>query len=167
MNHDAIAVHVFSKIVIDFIKTLSKNISKIYYFSDGAPQQYKNYKHFINLYYHKQDHGIQAEWHFFATAHGKGPRDGIGSTVKRMAARASLPHDRQITTPQEFYEWASQSVNLPQIKIRFSSKENYDLMKAELLDRFNSANTIPETQKIHCVIPSTNGIIKVKRFSVN
>lgn len=48
-THDSNAVHVFLKIITDFIKTLSEDAKKIYYFSDGAPQQFKNYKNFLNL----------------------------------------------------------------------------------------------------------------------
>ena len=33
---------------------------------------------------------IPAEWRFHATAHGKGPCDGIRGNLKRLAARASL-----------------------------------------------------------------------------
>ena len=42
--------------------------------------------------------GISAEWHFSATLHGKGSCDGLGGTVKRLGARASLqrPYNDQI-----------------------------------------------------------------------
>ncbi len=49
----------------------------VYYFSDGAASQ-----NFLNLCYHQADFGIPAQWQ-----HGKG---GLGGTVKRLAARASL-----------------------------------------------------------------------------
>ena len=47
---------------------------------------------------HNQDFGAEAEWHFSATAHGKGSCNGLGATVKRLAARASLqrPYKDQI-----------------------------------------------------------------------
>jgi hypothetical protein len=32
---------------------------------------------------------VSAEWHFFATSHGKGQADGKGGTVKRLAAKTS------------------------------------------------------------------------------
>ena len=73
-------------------------MKQIYYFSDGAASQYKNRKNFLNLCYHHTDFGIAAEWHFSATSHGKGACDGVGGTVKRLAARASL-QSHQITTP--------------------------------------------------------------------
>jgi len=47
-------------------------------------------KKFINLCYYEEDFGIPAEWHFSATSHGKGASDGVGGTVKRLTARASL-----------------------------------------------------------------------------
>ncbi|XP_044594854.1 uncharacterized protein LOC123272219 [Cotesia glomerata] len=108
-KHDAVVVHVFIEIITDYVKSLPERCNKIYYFSDGAPQQFKNFKNFVNLYYHEDDFDIPAEWHFFATAHGKGPCDGIGGILKRLAARASLQLavDKQITTPEELFEWAS------------------------------------------------------------
>ena len=65
-------------------------INKLIYFSDGAASQYKNFKNFINLCHHEKDFDMKAEWHFFATSHGKVPCDGLGGTIKRLAAKASL-----------------------------------------------------------------------------
>jgi hypothetical protein len=47
---------------------------------------------------HKNDFGITAEWHFFATSHGESSCDAVGGTIKQPAARASLqhPYDKQI-----------------------------------------------------------------------
>lgn len=61
LKHDAVAVYIYSRIGIEHIKTIHPKASKIYYFSDGAPQQFKNYKHFSNVYYHEEDFGVQAE----------------------------------------------------------------------------------------------------------
>jgi hypothetical protein len=56
------------------------------YFSDDSAAQCKNRKKIINIY-HEQDFGLSAEWHFFATSHGKGPADGMGGTVKGWLQR--------------------------------------------------------------------------------
>ena len=69
---------------------LPSSVKKVYYFSDGAAAQYKNCKNFITLCHHVVDFGIPAEWHFFTTSHGKSACDGVGGTVKRLAAKASL-----------------------------------------------------------------------------
>ena len=50
---------------------------KIIHFSDGAAAQYKNQKIFLNLCHQKADFAVDAEWHFFATSHGKGPCDNL------------------------------------------------------------------------------------------
>ena len=53
---------------------------------------------------------------FFATSHGKGPCDGVGGTVKRLAARASLqrPYANQLQTPLQLFTWAKESI--PHVK---------------------------------------------------
>lgn len=165
LNHDSIAVHVYSGIIFDFIKSLSPTVSKVFFFSDGAPQQYKNYKHFSNLSHYREDFGVPVEWNFFATAHGKGPCDGVGGAVKMRASRASLqlPPDEQILTPEQFFKWVSK--NLANINVRFSTVDAYNLMKDKLEDRFKNAKTIPATQKIHKILPLEDGMVEVKSFS--
>jgi hypothetical protein len=64
-----------------------KDLTNIYYFSDGAALQYKNGKNLINLCYHKDDFGMDNEWHFFATSHGKGACDGIGEQLQALQER--------------------------------------------------------------------------------
>ena len=69
----------------------------------------KTAKNFINLCHREDDFGMPAEWHFFATSHGKGPCDGVGGTVKRLAAHASLqrPYDKHILTPHQLYDFSA------------------------------------------------------------
>ena len=47
----------------------------------------KTAKNFINLCNNQVDFGIKAEWHL---SHSKGACDGVGETVKCLAARTSL-----------------------------------------------------------------------------
>ncbi|XP_043278835.1 uncharacterized protein [Venturia canescens] len=167
LSHDAVAVHEFIRITTEFIKELSNDAVKIIYFSDGAPQQFKNFKNFVNINYHKEDFGLEVEWHFFATAHGKGPCDGVGGTVKRIASRASLqlPYNEQISTPHQLYDWAVKPNSLPNICIRFFSNDDYIQAKEFLEKRYLKAKTISGTQKYHCVIPDGEGTLKFKEFS--
>ena len=90
-KHDTVAVHQFQRKLVEFLTaTFEQKPSKIIYVSDGCAAQYKNRKNFINLCYHMEDFGVQAEWHFFATSHGKSCADGIAGTLKRLATKASL-----------------------------------------------------------------------------
>ena len=111
LHHDTVAVYLFQKSLLDFLKK-KFSIHKVFYYSDGAAPQYKNRKNFINLCHHEADFGVPAEWHFSATSHGKGACDGVGGTVKRLAARASLqrPYDQQIMTPRQLFDWSAENV---------------------------------------------------------
>lgn len=90
LQHDTVTVHRFQNDVLSHLRKIAPQVSKISYFSDGASSQYKNFKNFANLVYHHHDFGFEAEWHFFATSHGKNVCDGVGGTIKREAAKASL-----------------------------------------------------------------------------
>lgn len=108
LHHDTVDVYLFIEKLIQFMKTQFSNISKIFYITNGAVTHYKNKKNFMNVIKHRDDFGIDCEWHFHATAHGKGPCDGVGGTIKRMAARASLTKEYEgvITNAQELFTWA-------------------------------------------------------------
>ena len=105
-KHDTIAVHLFQKNLIQFLTdTFGKKPSKI---RMGCAAQYKNRKNFINLCHHMEDFGVPAEWHFFATSHGKRAADGCAGTLKRLATKASLQSamENQILNSMQLYEFA-------------------------------------------------------------
>ncbi|KAG1665375.1 Ubiquitin-conjugating enzyme E2 D3 [Nymphon striatum] len=80
--------------------------------SDSSAAQYKNHKNLANLMRHYEDFGLSSEWHFFATSHGKSPCDGMGGTVKRSAARASLQATttNYILTSTDLFTWAQKNI---------------------------------------------------------
>ena len=47
----------------------------------------------MNICLHENDFKMNCCWSFFATSHGKSPCDGLGGTIKRLTARASLCRD--------------------------------------------------------------------------
>ena len=68
-------------------------------------------KKIVNTCFHEEDFGVSAEWHFFATSHGKGPCDGIGGTTKRLATKVSLqPGQDPITTHRKLFTWAQHNI---------------------------------------------------------
>ena len=129
------------------------NIEHVMYFSDGAASQYKNFKNFCNLLHHQQDFNLTAEWHFFATSLGKSPCDGIGGTLKRLAAGASLQavSTNHILTPQQLYQWAQ--TNIKGIKFFFVPKT--DILEATdgQEKRFSAAKKNAGTRSHHCFVP--------------
>ena len=126
----------------------------ILYFSNGAASQYKNRKNFLNLCHHEEDFGVKAEWHFLATSHGKGACDGLGGTVKRLAARASLqkPYNDQVMTPRQLFDWAC--ANIPAVYFEYCSSEDYTREQSSLEQCFALSCTIPGTRKFRFICTS-------------
>ena len=113
LKHSTQAVFAFQREVLESVKSRHPNVRKVHYFTDGAVSQYKNRFNIRNMTMHKEDFGLECEWHFFATCHGKGPCDGIGGTTKRLTARASLqrPESDQICTPEAMFLFCKNSVH--------------------------------------------------------
>ncbi|CAH0551067.1 unnamed protein product [Brassicogethes aeneus] len=164
LKHDTATVYAFQKILYEHLLGKAINVSKIIYGTDGASQHFKNRFNFVNLFYYNEDFNADAEIHFHATSHGKGPCDGLGGNLKRLATRASLqlPASNAIVTPMRLYEWAKSS--LKQTAIYYCSKDNIQRHRIFLHPRFDSAITIPGTKKLHAFIPTTEGLL-VKRTS--
>ncbi|XP_033127584.1 uncharacterized protein LOC117125231, partial [Anneissia japonica] len=169
LRHDTRTVHAFISRMLNHLRTVLPSISKAIYFSDGAASQYKNCKNFSNLRHHKDDFGLAAEWHFFATSHGKSPCDGIGGTVKRLVANASLQATTSghILTPLDMFEWAS--ANIPGIKFLHVTKKDVSENdeKFKLNERFALSTTLTGTRSHHCFIPLGDGTLVMKRISAD
>jgi hypothetical protein len=166
LHHDTVAVYLFQKHLMAHLKGHKvTQLQRVLYFSDGAAAQYKNRKNFVNLCYHEVDFGVPAQWHFSATSHGKGACDGVGGTVKRLAAKASLqrPYDEQIMTPRQLFEWASSSI--PSVTFEYCSTEQYERQKIFLEERFQKARAIPGTRKLHSFIPISRDKVRTRYFS--
>ena len=113
LQQDVHTVYTFQKtIILNVVKTDLLQIEKVIYFSDGCSGQYKNHINFTNLLHNYCDYALYAEWHFFAMSHGKNACDGIGGTIKRMAAYASLqqPATGQILSPMSLFEFANSEI---------------------------------------------------------
>lgn len=170
LRHDSVAVNLFIDKMINFLQIdQNKNMKKIYFMSDGAASQYKNRKNFSSLCKFKSKYGIDAEWHFFATSHGKGPCDAIGGTIKRMATRASLAKEREhpIKTARELFNWANKrkEEELTKLSFCYSTTEEYENMSLQLNNQYNNAKTIQGTQKFHSFLPLSENTIKAKLYS--
>ena len=169
MKHDTTAVHAFITRVISHLKEELPSITKVVYFSNGAASQYKNYKNFSNLCHHQVDHGLVAEWNFFATIHGKNPCDGVGGTTKRLVARASLQATEkdQILTPLQMFTWANE--NIDGIKFFFVSDDDVqrNANMYQLEKRYSLSKTVSGTRSHHCFVPISEGSLEMRRLSAD
>lgn len=165
VKHDTAAVYTIQRQLIDLLKSTIKNLKRIIYITDGAKQHFKNRYQMANLINHKKDFGIEAEWHFSATAHGKSAFDGVGATFKREAYRASLlakPSDA-ILTSHDLYSWAKK--HFKTIQIFYFSKTEHQKMSRKLNKRFDSALAIPKILKNHSFSVVAENTLLIKRFS--
>lgn len=166
LTHDTLSVHSFLRPVLQFLKTLNPSLKKIKYFTDGSGAQYKNKKNFANLCAHNLDFdGLDAEWHFFASCHGKSACDGIGGTLKRLARLASLQRNvnSQITTPQDLFEWATENVS--GIKCFYVNSQSVISNEKSIEKRMNEAMAIKGTRSFHCYVPINSFQIKASSLS--
>ena len=100
------------------------------------------------------DNGVKAEWHFYATSHGKSPCDGIGCTVKRLVAKASLQSVRRenITTPLQMFNWCNQ--NISGVTFYISSDQiQQHVQTFQLEERYGNSQAIPDTRLYHSFVP--------------
>ena len=166
LDHDVSFVYKVMDEAVKHIKTeLIPSINTIHYFSDGCAGQYKNRKHFYNLCHHADDFSVKCKWNFFATSHGKSPCDGIGGTVKRLAARASLQRTTSchILSAEQMFEFCKESI--PGIKFVYVSSTEINTTRTKLDSRFSMAKTIPGTRSYHQYVPESTSTIKMKRIS--
>lgn len=156
----------YQKIIIDYLKK-EFNPKKVYYVSDGAAQHFKNKTNFHLFLNHEQEFGFPAEWHFHATAHGKGACDGIGANLKRGARRSSLQlsSGNHILTPEDLYRWAEKYCK--ETKVFFSSKAEYDETAVQLKERISGAKIIPGTLNYHAFIPTNENTLILKKTSMS
>jgi len=104
-----------------------------------------------------------------ATSHGKSPRDGIGGTVKRIAARASLQATTsgQILTPSDMFSWAE--THIPGVKFIYMSDDdtNEHQKHFALIEWYAAAKTINGTQSHHAFIPLSLGTMMMTIISAD
>lgn len=158
LQHTVHTVYLIQQKMIEYLKQrFGSDFAKktIKFFSDGAASQYKNKYNFFNLCMFKKDFGIDAEWHFFATSHGKTANDALGGSFKRNARNYNLKtKEDQITNSLELYNWAKKDEESVVHYIYISEKEhttNYKKMESRF--HKNSIITVQGTLNFHFFKP--------------
>ena len=96
-------------------------------------------------------------WSVCGTGHAKSACDGIGGTVKRLAAKASLQHQTcgQIGNTEEMFKFCK--TEYKGIEFIYISKETMVGVQEMLSDCFSRTRTIPGTRSFHQFIPLSRG----------
>ncbi|KAG1651819.1 Transcription elongation factor SPT4 [Nymphon striatum] len=155
----------FQQVVLNYLKNEFPKIKKVRYFTDGCAGQYKNKQNFINLCCHQKDFGLEAEWNFFSTSHGKSTCDGIGGTVKRLLTKASLQrsYSDPILTIEAIMEFCVEKIS----GIKFFNVPPKDVKKfaTDSRNRFEISTTIKGTHQFHRFVPLSPTHLSVYKLS--
>ena len=122
----------------------------------------------MNICHHEEDFGLSALWNFFATSHGKGPCDGIGGTVKRLASLESLKRVKgnYILSAKQMYNYCQSKIE--KITFFYIPKREMEEIERPLMDlRFEGGETVPGTQSYHQFYALDKGTIAYKRLSLD
>lgn len=100
LSHEKFSVATFNRAILDATQS---NITNLNMVTDGAGSQFKNRFSRSNIARPLFDHHrlIDVEWCVFPTAHGKGPVDGVGGTIKRAVWRRILQKQALVNTPED------------------------------------------------------------------
>lgn len=154
LSHTVPAVYLFQSKLVQYIKDEFGN-KNIIFFTDGAPSHYKNRKSFLNLSMFKTDFGINAVWHFFATAHGKSPCDALGGAFKRNSKLYNMKNPvKPLISSMDLFDWAKKIVNSKSHFIHCTKAEQ-TAIERRLNSRLNqNIRQVEGTQSFHSFAPT-------------
>lgn len=141
------------------------SVKKLIYVSDGAGGQYKNHLNFTNLLMHQIDFGIPAEWHFFATSHGKGTCDAITDVVKRAGRLESLKPKRHILNSEDLFRFCTRDLASDKLVFFYVSRAEVESINEPFKERYDSSRTIPGTRSFHSFVPVSSNQLELRILS--
>ena len=170
LEHTTGVVHNFQKKLIQEISRLYPQVKKLLWFSDGARQHFKNLKAFRNLAEHKEEFfGLEGEWSFFATAHGKGSCDGVGGAFKLSVYRYNMkirPNQTPLRNAQQMAAWAQSQTDSAIEKVFFVPKSELVAYCKRFEAKHRTTKPFVGSSKCHHFLPgSTISTIKGFRTS--
>ena len=113
------------------------------------------------MYMFSKKHDVMLTWNFSATSHGKGPVDGVGATLKRIAMEKVQTRKVVVNNADDFYH-AVKDGNIKVTMMNTTELQKYSNKYLETL--FSNTTSIPGISCYHYVEPSKKGYI-LKRYS--
>ena len=109
-----------------------------------------------------EDFHFNADWTFFATRHGKSPCDGIGGTVNKLSALASLqrPLSDQIVTYRSLVDFCISTIKNMHFLLIYS--KDLESVRINLELRFRLGKTVPGTRSYHYFSVSSESKVSYK-----
>ena len=168
LQHDKYAVYCFNNAILNhYISVLGRKLEHLHVFSDGAASQFKNRFTLSTILNPKQLHeSIQdMDWSFFASAHGKGPVDGLGGTMKRTVWRRIMQGRAVINNAKDFAQVAKEAC--PSINVIVIGADAVSECKSSLETKWqsNPPATIPQTHQMHYARAINAHVLEVSDIS--
>ena len=149
LSHSAGTVCAFIEELIPQIQKLKPEVKRIHYWTDSPTSQYRNRYIFQVVASHEETYNITAQWNYFEAGHGKGPCDGLGGTVKRMADEAIRQGKSIIQDARDFYRWSIQS-SMKGVEFVYVDKDECETKRQEI--QAKQIKPVKESLKIHAVV---------------
>ena len=132
------------------MKTALPDLKHVHYYTDSPTSQYPNETMFYIISQHKGLFGVSASWNYFEAGHGKGPCDGVGGSVKRMADEAVRQQKVVIQDACNFFSWTQKYMSSSSITFIFVSQEECKAAQ-EGIESFWEIKSLTRTMKIHAI----------------
>ena len=164
-EHEKTVVAAFTSQIMDVIKSEMSTVEVVDVWTDGPSSQYKNKYIFALLFRLQEHHGMQIQWNYFATSHGKGPNDALGGNVKRMAHRLTMTRTA-IVNNAETLASAVRSCDT-NIRVHVMNEETIQQKSKDVgaEDLWNGLQTFPGTITTHFLKPLNKDSIQVKLYT--
>ena len=105
LTHDKNIIFFYNSYIINDLKSKGLIFDMVHYWFDRPSSQFKNQYNFTNLLLHQKDHGMPADWNFFATSYGKGENYSAGGDVKNAVYRKVLQNEAVVGDLESCFCW--------------------------------------------------------------
>ncbi|XP_077457188.1 uncharacterized protein LOC144087065 isoform X2 [Stigmatopora argus] len=138
----------------------SKGVKVLHVVSDGPTSQYKNKTNLqlMCLLPFSKYHFERVTWNFLETSHGKGPADGIGAAIKRVA-------DRLVASGTDILSCTDLLNNMKRSEVKIIEVNTKDINDVDNIVQNLQGETIQGTMLIHQVIVPRKGVLLHRKLS--
>ena len=144
-------VYAVVKALISDLKVKLPRLQRVHFITDSPSSQYRNKTMFPLVATAKKLLGVEVSWIYFEAGHGKGPCDGVGGAVKRVADQ-EVNKGSLIQNAWDLYK----VMRLLPSKIKYMYVTT-NTIKEETKIQQLAMKTVKGTMKIHTVVGLGDG----------
>lgn len=127
--HSFPTTFVFITELVAKLKSRNPDINTIHFVSDSPSSQYRNRYVCQMLLRFEHDFKIRAVWNWLESGHGKGPCDGVGGSMKRLADRI-VRTNTTIQDASDFYNYVSKESD--KVELIYITEQQVNQIKSEI-----------------------------------